>query len=132
MKRFDEPIGAGDEAPIVYWEFRREQVEQNDISDFLLKFGEPLNADLPPKTQGTFHIAVAGYDDDKREISEIPEVRAFYTNFHEVWPYWLFFVEVESLRTMMYCVLKKFGVIALLIPHLVLAPVRNPTAMQRR
>jgi hypothetical protein len=108
MKRFDQPLGADDEAPAVFWEFRPEQIEQSDFSEFLSRFGDAEKADLPRNSQGSFHIAVAGVDDDPREIPEIPEVRAFYKNFFEAWPHWLFFIETENLRIMTFCILNTF------------------------
>ena len=43
-----------------------------------------------------------GYDHDPREIHIIPEVRRFYTAFHEAWPCWLYFcnLDMDNLRTM--------------------------------
>lgn len=32
-----------------------------------------------------------GYDDDPRELEAIPEVRAWFAQLNEAWPYWSFF-----------------------------------------
>lgn len=38
---------------------------------------------------------VGGYDDDPREITEIPEVRAFFRRLSAQWPHWLWFLHRE-------------------------------------
>ncbi len=52
-------------------------------------------------------LMIEGYDDDPREIYAIPEVRAFYQQLWERWPYWLFFcnLDTENLMTMVMCCL---------------------------
>ncbi|KLR57302.1 chlororespiratory reduction 6 domain-containing protein [Diaphorobacter sp. J5-51] len=35
---------------------------------------------------------VQGYDHDKRELPEIPEVRAFFTKLNKAWPHWMWFL----------------------------------------
>ena len=37
-------------------------------------------------------IQVVGYDDDPRELAEIPEVRAFFARLTLEWPHWLWFL----------------------------------------
>lgn len=37
-------------------------------------------------------IQVVGYDDDRRELAEIPEVRAFFARLTHHWPHWLWFL----------------------------------------
>lgn len=40
-------------------------------------------------------IEVAGYDEDPRELYEIPDVRAFFAALTTAWPYWLHFLEKD-------------------------------------
>jgi hypothetical protein len=70
----------------------RAEVEANDISS-------PLNA-LRTLTQSVatarefcerVDIAFHGYDQDSRELFEIPEVRNFVHRLDEQFPFWLFF-----------------------------------------
>lgn len=35
---------------------------------------------------------VEGYDDDPRELSEIPEVRAYFRQLTDEWPHWIWFL----------------------------------------
>ena len=54
-----------------------------------------------------FVFCIEGWDNDEREIHSIPEVRRFYSAFHDAWPYWLYFcnLEVDTLRAMTMCCL---------------------------
>ena len=95
-------------APRVFWEFKRDQIEQQDFSDFLNHFGELASGDVLRDSQASFTFFVGGFDDDAREVTEIPEIRAFYHKFYEVWPHWMFFVEPDSLKTMAFCIFKTY------------------------
>ena len=44
----------------------------------------------------TMTFVIGGFDDDPRELHSIPEVRQFYRHFHEAWPYWLYFCNLDS------------------------------------
>jgi hypothetical protein len=52
-------------------------------------------------------FCIEGWDDDPREIHTIPEIRRFYSAFHDAWPHWLFFcnLEVDTLKAMVFCCL---------------------------
>jgi hypothetical protein len=91
------------------------KVERIDFSHFLslyapykLPSGRRLRSML-----GTLMFCIDGYDDDPREIHTIPEVRSFYSAFHQVWPYWLYFCDLnqDGLRMMTFCCLKSFTAI---------------------
>ncbi|TAE92042.1 MAG: hypothetical protein EAZ81_04095 [Verrucomicrobia bacterium] len=89
--------------------FSKEQVRQRKLAHFLKKFGPaalptgPALADM----MGTFQFLVDGWNDDPNELYAIPEIRRFYQHFHEVWPYWFFFcdLETETLQMMTLCLL---------------------------
>jgi hypothetical protein len=55
----------------------------------------------------SFVFAIEGWDADPREIHTIPEVRRFYSAFHEAWPFWLYFcnLDVDTLKTIVACCL---------------------------
>ncbi|MHB8519933.1 MAG: hypothetical protein ACYDH9_04160 [Limisphaerales bacterium] len=57
-------------------------------------------------------FCVEGWDDDPRELHSIPEIRRFYAAFHEAWPYWLYFcnLDTEELRMMVLCCLPSLAV----------------------
>ncbi len=41
--------------------------------------------------EGVVTLVFHGYDDDPRELEAIPEVRGWFANLFEAWPYWSFF-----------------------------------------
>jgi hypothetical protein len=55
-------------------------------------------------------IAFHGYDDDPRELWEIPEVREFVYKLDTHFPYWLFFLDKKllGLRCLAWCFLPPF------------------------
>ena len=94
---------------VVFYQFSRSKVERGDFSHFLslytpdkLPEGRRLR-----EMMNCFVFCVEGWDNDPREIHTIPEVRRFYSAFHEAWPYWLYFcnLDVDVLRAMTLCCL---------------------------
>jgi hypothetical protein len=55
-------------------------------------------------------ISFEGYDEDTRELDEIPEVRDFVHKLDDEFPYWLFFLskETSGLKCIMRCFLLPF------------------------
>src|SRR5674476_160329 len=41
--------------------------------------------------EGAVTLVFHGYDDDPRELEAIPEVRRWFAQLNEAWPYWSFF-----------------------------------------
>jgi hypothetical protein len=85
------------EGDVIFYQFSRSKVEQCDFSHFLglyapdeLPEGRPLR-----DMMNCFVFCIEGYDSDPREIHLIPEVRRFYSAFHEAWPYWLYFCNLD-------------------------------------
>jgi len=70
----------------------RRQVEESDIASVLLEL-KPVTATRENcwRYRGQMALVVTGYDDDPRELVDIPEVRAFLAQFSVAWPYWSFF-----------------------------------------
>src|ERR1035437_2600247 len=92
---------AGD---LIFYQFSRTKVERGDFSHFLSLYAPdklPTGRRLR-EMMNAFVFCVEGYDLDPREIHTIPEVRRFYAAFHEAWPYWLYFCNLDTdfLRTM--------------------------------
>ena len=97
---------AGD---LILYQFSRSKVERGDFRHFLSLYA-PDN--LPEgrrlrEMMNCFVFCVEGWDDDTREIELIPEIRRFYSAFHEAWPYWLYFCnfDVDALKAMTMCCL---------------------------
>ena len=59
-----------------------------------------------------FMFTIEGWDDDPREIHTIPEIRRFYSAFHDAWPYWLYFcnLDMDTLGVMTMCCLPSLDV----------------------
>ena len=92
---------------MIFYQFSRELVERGDFTPFLKRFGReklPEGKRLA-RMQGAISFLVEGYDNDPRELYEIPEVRTFYSRFFDQWPYWLFFCALhnEGLAMMVAC-----------------------------
>ena len=88
---------------LIVYQFSRDRVEAGDAKDFLSRFG---NSKLPKGKKleammNSVALMIDGYNHDPREIYAIPEVRAFYKQLWEVWPYWLFFCNLDSENLMM-------------------------------
>jgi hypothetical protein len=84
-------------------------VERGDFSHFLSLYAPDK---LPEGRRlrellNRFAFCIEGWDDDTREIHMVPEIRRFYSAFHDVWPYWLYFcnLDVDTLRAMAMCCL---------------------------
>ena len=72
--------------------FSRWEVESGDalpaVDRLNVLFG---NREAIWQYRGQVSLVVNGYNDDTRELVDIPEVRAFLREFDARWPYWAFF-----------------------------------------
>jgi hypothetical protein len=94
---------------MIVYQFSRSKVERGDFSHFLglyspdkLPEGRRLR-----QMMNAFVFCIEGWDDDSREIHLVPEIRQFYAAFHDAWPYWLYFcnLDVDTLQAMTMCCL---------------------------
>jgi len=97
----------GDVGDAVFYQFSRSKVERGDFSHFLSLYSPdklPSGRRLR-QMMNSFVFCIEGWDDDEREIHSIPEIRRFYSAFHEAWPHWLYFcnLDTDTLRTMTMC-----------------------------
>ena len=97
---------------LVYYQFSRSKVESGDWSHFLgLYAPDKLPTGLRLREMmNSFVFCIEGWDDDPREIHMVPEIRRFYSTFHKVWPYWLYFcnLDQDGLKMMVFCCMKSF------------------------
>ena len=102
------------EHDLIFYQFSRSKVERGDFRHFLSLYGPDKLPDGRPlrDLMNKFVFGIEGWDDDPREIHTIPEIRRFYSAFHEAWPYWLYFcnLEVDTLRAMTMCCLPSINV----------------------
>lgn len=100
---------------LIFYQFSRAKVERGDFSHFLNLYGpDKLPTGRPLRDQlNRLVFGIEGWDDDPREIHMIPEVRRFYAAFHDAWPYWLYFcnLDVDILRAMTMCCLPAIDVV---------------------
>jgi hypothetical protein len=86
--------------------FSRRQVETCDM-DEPLELLRSLTADRDVAIEfcGRISLVVDGYNDDPRELFEIPEVRAYMKRLDQAWPYWFFFLSQadESIKLLESC-----------------------------
>ena len=95
---------------LILYQFSRDRVEAGDAKDFMSRFGDsslPTGKKLEAM-MNSVALMIDGYNHDAREIYAIPEVRAFYKRLWEVWPYWLYFcnLDTENLMMMVMCCLE--------------------------
>ena len=94
---------------LIFYTFSRTKVERGDFSHFLSLYAPdklPTGRRLR-EMMNAFVFCIEGWDSDPREIHMVPEIRRFYSAFHEAWPYWLYFcnLDVDTLRAMAMCCL---------------------------
>ena len=67
-------------------------VSADDISGVLSAL-KSLSSDRSSamSAEGAVTLVFHGYDDDPRELEAIPEVRQWFAQLNEAWPYWSFF-----------------------------------------
>lgn len=46
--------------------------------------------------RNSLFFVVQGYDDDPRELCEVPQVRAFFARLAQEWPHWLWFLARDT------------------------------------
>ena len=94
---------------LILYQFSRDRVEAGDARKFLSRFHRhhlPVGKQLGAMMD-SLGLIIDGYDDDPREVYAIPEVRRFYQQLWERWPYWLYFcnLDTENLMMMVMCCL---------------------------
>jgi len=77
---------------IVGLRISRREIEHHDTSRSLaLLNGLTQEKNVAWIARGRLVLSVDGYDDDPRELYELPEVRRFIKSLHSQWKYWFFF-----------------------------------------
>lgn len=51
---------------------------------------------LGPQAQGKLRVGFSGFENDRRELWLIPEVRSFVAGLDKVFPYWFFMADLRS------------------------------------
>lgn len=96
--------------PVIY-EFIRSKVERGDLNHFLgiyslnrLPTGRRLR-----QMMNSMVFVVDGWNNDPREVQTIPELRKFYREFQQAWPFWFYFwnLHQDGLKPMVLSCLDK-------------------------
>lgn len=84
----------------------REQIEAYDLESSLgfLRTLVPLrDPQYVWSWKGNLSVSVSGYDNDSRELYEIPEVRRYLQGLDQEWPFWFFFLTPSSIQLVGMC-----------------------------
>ncbi|MCU0735859.1 MAG: hypothetical protein MUF20_10105 [Methylotetracoccus sp.] len=118
--------------------FSRQQVEAGDISETLALLRR-LTEDRQTAIDfcGRISLVVDGYNDDPRELFEVPEVRAYIKRLDQAWPNWFFFLSQadESVKMLESCLCETIevvpGVTSLDLEQIERSLARHFTAVRR-
>jgi hypothetical protein len=86
---------------------------------------------------GRISLVVDGYNDDPRELFEVPQVRAYIRRLDQAWPYWFLFLSQadESIKLLESCLCETIevvpGVTSIDLDQLEHSLARHFTAMHR-
>lgn len=87
----------GNDSDAVISVIPREAVLAGDTEQTLIGLSVFVRSkSLAPQVQGHLRLAFEGFDDDHREVWEIPEVRLFMERIDAVFPYWFFLADLSS------------------------------------
>lgn len=81
-------------------EISRAHVERNDLQTWLEVLRRlTASEQLASAYEGMVSVGITGYEDDPRELFEIPAVTRYMRELSEAWPYWFHFCE-RQLRSL--------------------------------
>lgn len=81
------------ERAMIVLEISRREIEDCNISSALESLHVITDSELNVKRfKESLLFQVSGYDDDPRDLPEIPEVRRYFARLNEEWPHWLWFL----------------------------------------
>jgi hypothetical protein len=97
----------------VYLVLSRQQVESGDTHEPMTFLQHIIaNPDHALEFMGRVSLIVDGYNDDARELFEVPEVRRYIKALDDEWPFWFYFLSQtdESLKVLAMCLCSSFEV----------------------
>ena len=86
--------------------FSRREVEAGDPAGSVARLNALFDSrEAIWRYRGQVTLAVDGYNDDPRELVDVPEVRAFFAAFDRQWPYWAYFLNQvdDSIKLLASC-----------------------------
>lgn len=86
-------LADNEELAIVILSIRREDIETGNLASALERLHVLTDSrENVLRYREALVFQVDGYDDDPRELSEIPEVRAYFRKLTDEWPHWVWFL----------------------------------------
>jgi hypothetical protein len=101
--RFDLRPGVTEPAVLV---ISRREVETGDLASVLSRLKVfRANREDTWRYRGQMTLVVDGYNDDPRELVDIPKVRQLLKRFESAWPYWAYFFNQvdDSIKLLLSC-----------------------------
>ena|SRR5271166_3011175 len=78
----------------------RAEVEAGDVANASASLQRLLNRENAKKLKGRLIFGIQGYDDDPRELFEIPAVRIWMRALDREFPYWFYFLDLGARSTL--------------------------------
>ena len=78
----------------------RAEVEAGDIHHALTALQKLLNPEVAKRLKGRLIFGIRGYDDDSRDLWEIPEVRLWLQDLDKSFPHWFYFMDLGPHSTL--------------------------------
>jgi hypothetical protein len=86
-----------EEADYIYFTIERNDIEKNNTDKIIDFFNRlQLNDKLTKATQGKVELFIDGYNNDKRELWEIPTVKKYVKRIEPKIKYWFFFINTKK------------------------------------
>ena len=86
-------LAANTEAAVLVLDITRREIESGSVASALERLLVMVdNREAVYRYREALLIQVTGYEADRRELPEIPEVRAFFARLTREWPHWLWFL----------------------------------------
>jgi len=73
----------------------RKDIVSGSIDEVLTSLRKLLAPKVAIRFRNRVALGVHGYDDDPRELPQIPEVRAWMAKLDQAFPYWFFYLDME-------------------------------------
>jgi hypothetical protein len=97
IKTNADGLAANTEPAILLLEISRHEIETGNYTSSLERLMVIAdNRESALCYRESLLLLITGYDDDQRELPEIPEVRQFFTRLTNEWPHWLWFLSREQ------------------------------------
>jgi hypothetical protein len=90
---------------VLRFQVRRKEIERCSTKRALKWLHQLVSTrSIAWENRNSLALEVSGYDQDPRELYQIPEVCSFFKKLHKSWPYWFFFsTHLDQTLTVLEC-----------------------------